>query len=251
MIGRVLLAALLSGIAAGLIFGMVQHRQLTPLILEAEVFETAGHNHVDGHDHKTPEPHIHDTENTTNADQVQTQNNEIDSTPQPFQRSSLTVATTALAGAGWAAILAGLATLLNLSLTGRNGLVWGLCGFVAVALAPAAGLPPELPGMPAADLTLRLTWWLGTIICTAGALYIALVRREAWALPVAIGLALVPHIIGAPLPPSTETAVPAHLIQRFVAMSLAANGLFWCLIGTFLGLALDHVNKEPQKETRA
>ena len=43
MIGRVLLAALLAGIAAGLIMGVIQHVRLTPLILEAEVFEKAGH----------------------------------------------------------------------------------------------------------------------------------------------------------------------------------------------------------------
>ncbi len=41
MIGRVLLAALLAGIAAGLLMGIIQHWRLTPLILEAEVYEVA------------------------------------------------------------------------------------------------------------------------------------------------------------------------------------------------------------------
>ena len=36
MIGRVLLAALLAGIAAGLIMGAIQHVRLTPLILEGD-----------------------------------------------------------------------------------------------------------------------------------------------------------------------------------------------------------------------
>ena len=40
MIGRVLLAALLAGIAAGFIMGVIQHVRITPLILEAEVYET-------------------------------------------------------------------------------------------------------------------------------------------------------------------------------------------------------------------
>ena len=50
MIGRVILAALLAGVAAGLIMGVIQHFKLTPLILEAEVFETAGGA---GHSHET------------------------------------------------------------------------------------------------------------------------------------------------------------------------------------------------------
>ena len=39
MIGRVVLAVLLAGIAAGLVMGAIQHVRLTPLILEAEAFE--------------------------------------------------------------------------------------------------------------------------------------------------------------------------------------------------------------------
>ena len=48
MIGRVLLAALLAGIAAGFLMGAIQHVRITPLILEAEKYEHAG-----GHDHGT------------------------------------------------------------------------------------------------------------------------------------------------------------------------------------------------------
>ena len=45
MIGRVVLAALLAGIAAGLIMGAIQHVRLTPLILEAETYEKAAPSH--------------------------------------------------------------------------------------------------------------------------------------------------------------------------------------------------------------
>ncbi len=46
MIGRLVLAALIAGMAAGFIYGGVQHVQTTPLILAAEVYETApAHDH--------------------------------------------------------------------------------------------------------------------------------------------------------------------------------------------------------------
>jgi predicted cobalt transporter CbtA len=40
-------------------------------------------------------------------------------------------------------------------LDARRGLLWGLGGFAALHLAPAVGLPPELPGMASADLAAR------------------------------------------------------------------------------------------------
>ena len=41
MIGRVILAVILAGIAAGFLMGVIQHVRLTPMILEAEVYEQA------------------------------------------------------------------------------------------------------------------------------------------------------------------------------------------------------------------
>ncbi|MEI2612914.1 MAG: CbtA family protein [Candidatus Promineifilaceae bacterium] len=37
---------------------------------------------------------------------------------------------------------------------------------LAFQLAPAFGLPPELPGMAAADLGARQVWWCGTALAT-------------------------------------------------------------------------------------
>ena len=45
MIGRVLLAAVLAGLAAGLVMGVIQHVRLTPLIVEAEKYEHLAHGH--------------------------------------------------------------------------------------------------------------------------------------------------------------------------------------------------------------
>ena len=71
-----------------------------------------------------------------------------------------------ITGAGFALLLAGVSLLTGLPITPKNGLIWGICGFLAATVAPGAGLAPELPGMPAGDLVLRQVWWVATIIAT-------------------------------------------------------------------------------------
>lgn len=236
MIGRVILAALLAGIAAGLIMGAIQHVRLTPYILEAEKYENAPvHDHgtapAAGSEAAAPAAEEHDHgEGWQPAD--------------GWQRTLSTTVTAAMTGAGFATVLAGIALLSGVPLNRNNGFVWGLCGFLAVTVATSAGLPPELPGMPAADLVPRQIWWVGTIAATGAGLYLLAMRRETWAIALAIVLIGLPHVIGAPQPLETETAVPAHLISAFITNSIAANAVFWALIGIFLGLALDRYAKD-------
>lgn len=249
MTGRVVLAVILAGIAAGLIMGVIQHVRLTPLILQAESFERASdpHSHApaaetgstsapaagnaEGHDHDHDDGHDHD-------------HGEGWSPADGWQRTLATTVTAVMAGAGFAAVLAGLSLLTGLRITRQNGAMWGLCGFLAVSLAPAAGLPPELPGMAAAELLPRQIWWVCTIALTGAGLYLLAARREAWAIALAILVIALPHVIGAPAAPHEASAVPAALAASFAANSLAANAIFWSCIGLFLGLALDRYAKD-------
>ena len=117
----------------------------------------------------------------------------------------------------------------------------------AVTLAPAVGLPPELPGMAAADLVPRQIWWVATIAATAAGIYLIATQARPWALVLAVALIVAPHLIGAPVAPHGEGTVPAELVARFVANSIAANAVFWCFIGLLLGImaiALARLNKE-------
>jgi cobalt transporter subunit CbtA len=241
MIGRVILAALLAGIAAGLFYGAVQHVRLTPLILEAEKYENAGDGH--SHDHAA-------ATTTTAAEQapapVAEPAAEEDAwAPQDgAERTLYTFLASIVAGAGFAAMLAGVSLLSGVRITPRNGLLWGLAGFLAVHLAPAAGLAPELPGMPAADLMARQVWWVGTIAATGMAIWLFTQRAQMWAKVFAVVLAALPHIIGAPEPLTHESGVPADLSAEFAANTLAAAALLWLAIGGFLGLAMDRFVKE-------
>ncbi len=215
MIGRVLLAALLAGIVAGLVMGLIQHVRITPFILQAEALEHAAHAG--------------------------------DWSPaEGWERTLSTTVATTLTGAAFAVILAGLSLLTGIPVTPRNGLIWGLCAFLAATLAPAAGLPPELPGMPAGDLVARQVWWAGTIVATGAALYLIAIRPELWAKGLAVLLLALPHIIGAPEPLSHDTAVPAGLAAAYVSNVIAAAAVFWSLIGVFLGFAMQRFSKELQ-----
>jgi cobalt transporter subunit CbtA len=230
MIGRVILAALLAGVAAGLIMGIIQHVRLTPFILQAETFETATpHSHGDATANQA-EAHSHDDGEWAPHD--------------GFERTFYTTATSAIAGAGFAAMLAAVSLISGLPITMRNGLIWGLCGFIAVTLAPAAGLPPELPGMPAADLMQRQIWWIVTIIATGAGLYLIATAKSLLPAIAAVVLIALPHIIGAPQPVAHETAVPAGLAAAFAANAIAANAVFWALIGLFLGIAFAKLKPE-------
>jgi len=237
MIGRVILAALLAGVAAGFIMGAIQYFRLTPLILQAEVFENAGEA---GHSHETAPAAGAATEQPA-AEQPAEE--EEWGPADGWERTFYTTAASMLAGAGFAAVLAGISLLSGIPITPRNGLLWGLAGFISVNLAPAAGLSPELPGMPAGDLLARQIWWIGTIIATGAGIYLIAIKRQGWAIAVGIALIIAPHLIGAPQPPTHESGVPAGLAATFAANSIVAAAAFWCLIGVFVGIALNRTTK--------
>ena len=233
MIGRLVLAALIAGMAAGLNYGGVQHVQTTPLILAAEVYETAP-----AHDHAaavtdpavTIAPAPEHVKEWAPAD--------------GWQRTLSTTISSMITGAGFALLLAGVSLLTGLPITPKNGLIWGICGFLAATVAPGAGLAPELPGMPTADLVSRQVWWVATIAATGAGIFLIATKRELLWLAAAVVLIALPHIVGAPQPLTHETAVPAGLAASFAANTIAASAVLWCLIGLFLGLALQKFGKD-------
>ncbi|HEX9595540.1 MAG TPA: CbtA family protein, partial [Anaerolineales bacterium] len=139
MFRRVFFAAILAGIAAGLVMSAVQHVRVTPYILAAEVFEKESHDHV------SPSP-------------APASETEAWSPAEGFERTAYTVLANVVISVAFALALVGASLLLRLPITLANGALWGLCGFLAFSLAPSAGLPPELPGMPAAELWTRQMW---------------------------------------------------------------------------------------------
>jgi cobalt transporter subunit CbtA len=224
---RILTAGLVAGFIAGTAVTAVQRLQITPLILAAEVFEDAaatGPAHE--HDGATAGDHHHD-----GAPEAWTPTNGL-------ERSAFTWLANILAGVGFGLILAAVMAFAGRPVDARRGLLWGLAGYSVFSVAPALGLPPELPGMMAADLAARQVWWIMTVGGTAGGLALMVFGPKAYKRPLQIaGLALLafPHLIGAPHLAAEAGTVPAELAARFVVASLATAALFWAVLGIAVG----------------
>jgi cobalt transporter subunit CbtA len=123
----------------------------------------------------------------------------------------------------------------------REGLLWGLGGFVVFTAAPGLGLPPELPGMPVAELTARQIWWIATAAATAAGLCLLAFRPAAWAAVLGLGLIALPHLIGAPLASESHSEVPAALSHRFIVVVTLTSLLFWSLLGVSTSIAFGRI----------
>jgi cobalt transporter subunit CbtA len=221
MFQRIFVSALLAGIVVGLLVAGLQHVGLVPMILEAEKYESG-----------TGTAHKH-------AEQSSAQQAAQPSAAAPEESSPwrhvLTFLATTLTAIGFGFLLAGAFAISGREVSASEGLLWGLAGFAGFALAPAFGLPPELPGAVAADLFARQLWWIGTVAATLAGLGLLVFVRNVWAALVALVLLAVPHVIGAPHPHEGAGLVPPELAASFAARSLAVNAVFWALLGLATG----------------
>lgn len=215
MFRQVLTSALFAGFAAGLIAAALQLVFVQPVLLASELYESGEVIHVAG---QGSSAHV-----AWAFDPV---------------RDMLSVLFTTLVYCGYGMLLTaamGLAALRGVEITPRAGLIWGVAGFVALHLAPAFGLPPELPGSAAADLGARQVWWFSTVAATAIGLW--LIAFGSTPLPRVIGaLALAaPHLVGAPHPDTFVGPVPPELAGLFAARALGVGFVAWALLGTLAG----------------
>jgi cobalt transporter subunit CbtA len=147
-----------------------------------------------------------------------------------WQRTASTLGSNLVVAVGFGLILAGLFTL-RAPRRSWQGLLWGAAGYLVFCAAPSLGLPPELPGTAAAELTTRQTWWIATAASTAAGLSLLVFARH-WAMRlVALALLAMPHIIGAPQPAEPMSLAPESLQHRFQWAALIANAAFWIVLG--------------------
>ena len=247
MIARILFAAILAGVVAGVFVTGVQAYKVTPLIHEAETYEgkqAGGHDHAAPASEKPaaekPAAEAHDHGGHDHGD------GNVWAPGDGFERLFFTLLSNILTGVAFGLLLTAAVVLTGGEISLARGTLWGICGYAAVALAPSVGLPPELPGMPAADLTDRQVWWWSTVVLTAGGLGL-MVLQGNFALK-ALGLVLIvaPHIVGAPQPVSHESAVPAVLASQFAAATLAVSALFWVVLGASAGWFLARADQTSE-----
>jgi cobalt transporter subunit CbtA len=227
------LAAVAAGLLAGALVSVVQHFTTTPLILRAEEFERAGLPGTGGHavvadadvGSGVPARHVeagHD-------------HHPADSPPESsaaLERVLFTTLADVLVGIGFAfLVVAALAWKEGGNIGAWTGISWGAAGFAVFTLAPALGLPPELPGLFAADLAARQLWWAFAAGSAAVGLGLLAFGRKTVLKVLGVVVALVPHVVGAPSAESVGGSVPPELASQFAATSIVVNAIFWALLG--------------------
>ncbi len=235
---NVVFVAALAGLLAAVVLAALQSFSTVPLILQAEVYEQAAEAGGHAHAAAPAETAAAPAENTNTMAAAPTAHEHDEEAWGPadgFERFAYNVLANLVTGIGFALILVVASEFAGGIAGWRQGLLWGLAGFVVFTLAPNLGLPPELPAMPAADLAERQLWWWGTAAATAAGLALIAFQR---ALPLAVlGIALIaaPHIIGAPQPASFESPIPEGLHHQFVVAVTVTNLVFWAVLGIAVG----------------
>ena len=235
MITRVLSTGLLAGFLAGVTIAALQNFTTTPLILAAEVFENAEKAaSAEGVSDEARVILVHSAEEHGSAAAGGAEEwGPEDGIERIFYTSTATIATSI----GFAFLLLAGMLASGDAINERRAIAWAAAAFVATGLAPAAGLSPELPGMPAADLVARQAWWFLTATLTALSIWLFLRSESSWLRVLAVALLLAPHILGAPhLHEAEASKVPPDLAARFAAMSLAVQAALWIATGFAVGV---------------
>jgi cobalt transporter subunit CbtA len=228
MFRDMLLTAAIAGIIAALAFSVLQWGYVSPLILQAEVYEDAAEAVAHTQDapvqgatvapaQEAPAAHHHD-----------------ESAWKPengWQRKLFTVAANLLMGIGYAFLLIALYTLWRPPSSAPVGLLFGVAGFIIFFGAPALGLAPELPGTAAAELSSRQLWWAGTAAATAVGLGL-IFGQSRWSVRIAgVAVVIAPHLIPAPHLLVERSLAPDELQSHFRWATTACNAVFWLVLG--------------------
>ncbi|MET3690594.1 CbtA family protein [Methylobacterium goesingense] len=246
MIIRLVSAALVAGFLAAVVATGLQFALTSPLIIAAERFETQASAapllpipaslvvrvHGGGD---------HGAQNNGSRD-PSVAGGEVAPVWEPgpgLPRMAFTALATLVGGVGYAFLLGAALLACNREPSPETGLRFAIAGFLAVALAPALGLAPELPGMEAAPLADRQYWWVMTAVATAVGLYLIAIRRAPITIAGGIVLLVAPHLAGAPEVSHSASNLPAAYAAQFAARSLGIAFVFWAVIGLAYGWAWD------------
>ena len=195
---------------AGLFATAVQSIRVIPQIYEAEKYEK-----------REPVPHPQTHED--HADEG-----------DGLSRLALTLVSNVVSAIGFALLLVGCFALYG-EVDWWRGILWGVGGFIVFSLAPAVGLPPELPGASTAPLPHRQLWWILTVAATGSGLGLLAFKPGALFKALGVALIILPQAIGAPHPEAHGGSSPQALMGSFILTALAASAAFWVVLGLCAG----------------
>lgn len=205
---NIVLSASAVAIVAGLFLSLYQEYLITPIILDSEVYEV-----------------------------TESLSGQVWSPEGGVERLAYSLISNVLVCFAYALVLLS-AMAFQSSLKVAQGFFWGGSAYICIFVAPALGLPPEIPGMEAAYLEGRQAWWLLTVLLTAAGLWLIAFSGMTFKGMGAV-LLVIPHVMGAPqaelhgFANTDQQAVKAltTLWHHFIVQTSLANGLLWLIIG--------------------
>jgi cobalt transporter subunit CbtA len=207
----ILLSAVVAGLVAAFAMTLVQSTWVSPLILQAEVYEDAA-------DHASARSEHHHDASAWKPEDV-------------WSRRLFAFAANVLMGVGYAFLLIAVYIFWRHPPNAAFGLLYGVVGFVAFFVSPGLGLPPELPGTATAELASRQYWWVATVIATAVG-FALIFAQPHWRLrAVGVAILILPHLIAAPHAAVERTLAPPELQSQFRVATTVCNGIFWLTLG--------------------
>ena len=220
MLWRLIVAALSAGLAAGCVVLLAQMASVLPLIHLAEHLETGAPLAA----YAPPEGLF------------------AIALSDP-ERLLGTFAFDVLGGVAFALIVGAAMSYSPKPLNWRTGLVWGLAGWAAAALAPAISQPPLPPGVTFVDLEDRQLWWVATVVATIAGLALAAFSPLKAMKALGAVLLVAPHLVGAPGGADDLATIPGDLARDYALASLMSTFLFWMTLGAVAG----HLLGAPRK----
>jgi cobalt transporter subunit CbtA len=229
MTKSLLSGGVIAGAVTGLAVAFLQFFLIQPLIVEAERYETGelvlmgvAQDEPSGSSSDTV-PSAHDAHDADDEFSV-------------VVRSGLTVLTLVLTWSGFG-LVAGAALATHRALWGPHSIsvpALALSGFAAFVLSPSLGLPPELPGMQAAELSDRQMWWVMTAAATVAGLFLSSGVKSWLGRLAGLALMVAPHLLGAPQPPASVPVIPPDLAALYSARALGLSLIGWLALASLL-----------------
>jgi len=242
MIARILLVAIAAGVIAGAFVTAAQSFKVIPLIFQAETYENNAPTEAMAADQPTSQPPAHGGSEATGHSHEQSAEW---GPPDGFQRLAFTFLTNVLTGVGFGFLLAAAIVFAGFGISWTTGILWGMAGFLAFSFFPSIGLPPEMPGMVAADIVERQVWWVSAVVCTLIGLGLLAFGKGSALKVLGVVIIAAPQIFGAPHVNLSEvsSSVPAELAAQYVVAVLATTALFWLVLGASVGGLLHRYGK--------
>lgn len=218
MFKQVFTSALFAGLAAGTLAALLQLTFVVPLLMEGELYEFGDRVHfADGR-----------IESPSGSPEIWGE----------LTRHFGTFASNLVTYTGFALIMVAafvVARRFGKKPDARTGMIWGIVGFLGVNLAPAFGLPPELPGTASADIIARQVWWLFAALGTVSGIALLGFGRNLGTALLGTVLIAAPHLVGAPHLDTYYGVAPPELATLYAVRSIGVAAAAWVAMGWLAG----------------